>query len=72
MEVIGEGIFLGRAIQTTRCLVLQEPKDIKLYREGTELTDSTTLAEAKAENGDTIAMAFALPGGAAPSHAVLL
>ena len=50
---------------------MQEPKDIKLYREGTELTDSTTLAEAKAENGDTIAMAFALPGGAAPSHAVL-
>ena len=44
---------------------------MKLYREGIELTDSTTLAEAKAENGDTIAMAFALLGGAAPSHAVL-
>ncbi len=43
---------------------MQEPKEIKLYKGGTELTDSSTLAESKAENGDTIAMALALPGGA--------
>jgi hypothetical protein len=43
--------------------LIQDPKEIKLYREGIELSDSTTLAESKAENGDTIAMAFALPGG---------
>ena len=42
----------------------QEPKEIKLYKDGTELPDTSTLAESKAENGDTIAMAFALPGGA--------
>ncbi|CAL5225187.1 g7970 [Coccomyxa viridis] len=43
-------------------LVEKEPKEIKLYKDGTELPDSSTLAESKAENGDTIAMAFALPG----------
>jgi len=43
---------------------MQEPKEIKLYKGGTELTDSSTLAESKAENGDTIAMALALPEGA--------
>ncbi|CAK0787962.1 hypothetical protein CVIRNUC_011184 [Coccomyxa viridis] len=59
-------IDLSETIQEVKAklqdLVEKEPKDMKLYREGTELTDSTTLAEAKAENGDTIAMAFALPG----------
>lgn len=44
-------------------VVIQEPKEIKLYKDGSELPDSSTLAESKAENGDTIAMAFALPGG---------
>lgn len=43
---------------------MQDPKEIKLYRDDTELADSTTLAESKAENADTIAMALALPGGA--------
>ena len=49
--------------QTVASVVIQEPEDIKLYKDGTELPDSSTLAESKAENGDTIAMAFALPGG---------
>ncbi len=43
--------------------LIQDPKEIKLYRDGSELSDSTTLAESKAENGDIIAMALALPGG---------
>ena len=47
-------------------LCLQDPKEIKLYRDGAELPDSSSLAEIKAENGDTIAMGFALPGGAVP------
>ena len=49
-------------------MIIQEPKEIKLYKDGTELPDSSTLAESKAENGDTIAMAFALPGGTFPSQ----
>lgn len=41
---------------------MQDPKELKLFREGQELKDSTTLAEAKVENGDTLAMTYALPG----------
>ncbi len=55
---------MGRA--DIASVVIQEPEDIKLYKDGTELPDSSTLAESKAENGDTIAMAFALPGGRCP------
>ena len=43
---------------------LQDPKDLKLFREGTELKDSSTLADGKVENGDILAMTFALPEGA--------
>ena len=55
---------MGRA--DIASVVIQEPEEIKLYKDGTELPDSSTLAESKAENGDTIAMAFALPGGRFP------
>ena len=41
---------------------LQEPKEIRLFQEGQELKESSTLAEAKVENGDTLAMTYALPG----------
>ena len=53
---------MGRA--DIASVVIQEPEEIKLYKDGTELPDSSTLAESKAENGDTIAMGLALPGGA--------
>ncbi|KAK9916294.1 hypothetical protein WJX75_000984 [Coccomyxa subellipsoidea] len=42
-------------------LVQKDPKDLKLFREGTELKDSSTLADGKVENGDILAMTFALP-----------
>ena len=45
-------------------LLLQDPRELKLFREGAELRDSTTLAEAQVQNGDTLAMTFALPDGA--------
>lgn len=41
---------------------MQDPKEIKLFLEGAELKDPTTLAEAKVENGDTLAMTYALEG----------
>jgi hypothetical protein len=43
---------------------MQDPKEIKLFLEGSELKDHTTLAEAKVENGDTLAMTYALEGEA--------
>lgn len=37
---------------------------MKLFREGAELQDSLTLADSKVENGDTLALTFALLDGA--------
>ena len=42
----------------------QDPREIKLFLEGSELRDHTTLAEAKVENADTLAMTYALEGEA--------
>ncbi|BDA40387.1 hypothetical protein COCOBI_01-0400 [Coccomyxa sp. Obi] len=42
-------------------LVQKDPKELKLFREGNELKDASTLADSKVENGDTLAMTFALP-----------
>ncbi len=47
--------------------MVQDPKELKLFREGTELKDASTLADSKVENGDTLAMTFALPDGVALS-----
>jgi hypothetical protein len=36
---------------------------VKLFREGVELPDATTLADCKVENGEMLAMTYALPEG---------
>ncbi|EIE22159.1 hypothetical protein COCSUDRAFT_55858 [Coccomyxa subellipsoidea C-169] len=41
-------------------LIQKDPKEMKLFREGAELQDSLTLADSKVENGDTLALTFAL------------
>lgn len=49
-------------------VVRQDPRELKLFREGAELRDSTTLAEAQVQNGDTLAMTYALPDGASQGY----